>query len=576
MAVILISLLLYAVGQARTAVTAAQEPALPLAPPDAEAGLALYNERCALCHGPLGMGDGEQAVAAGLQPRNFTDPAYHLSADPQRMFDVITNGSLASGMPPFGPTSTNPINELDRWNLWAAVYSFGLSPDDLEVGEAVFNELGGDPADIPDLDTWFTTSNEVALAALENGDWGIDVSEMSQAEKVAVVEYGRAQSYIYSNPMILFEPISAASISGLVVNGTSGEELTGGEAVLRGFNSNLEETLVMTTTIGADGRYTFALENVPPENIYLVSTRYEGLTFNGDANRLQRSQPELNMPIIVYDTTTDPGVVTIDQIHMILNFVPDAVQVSELYIFSNEANAVFVGESGDFSLGTVQMSLPAGATDVDFRRAFGSMENFVPAAEVIQTETGWADTLPLRPGTGSSNLMVSYVLPYEDGLQLAHPLAYQTNGATAILPDNGVRLEGDGWVSQGNQALASGSFATYMNNNLAGATALNLELDGRARTMVDAQGNAVLARSNSTQELVIGVTALGLVLAAGVVLVRKWQAPPDLDQEVQQLLLAIAALDDAYQAGTIDEAKYTAERARLKTELLAIWPSVSS
>jgi len=563
--------LIFAVGHS----TKAQEPVLPISPPDAEAGLVIFTERCALCHGPLGAGNGEQALAAGLEPRNFTDPAFHLAGDPQKMFDVITNGSMANGMPPFGPVSSNPLNEGDIWNLIAAVYSFGVTPGDLETGEALFTELGGDPAAVPGLDFWFTNSNQSALADLEAGNWGVDVSGLTDEEKQQLVDYGRAQHYTYSNPMAAFEPIEAATITGLIVNGSTSEEVTEGQAVLRGFDANFRESLTMTTTVDADGRYTFNLENVLPEWIYLVTTDYNDLTFNSNPDRIDRTQPELSLPIIVYDTTDDPGAVTIGQIHMILTFTGDGVQVSELYVFNNDANAVFVGETGDFADGVVDIVLPTGAENVDFQRSFGSLESFAPAPEVIQTETGWTDTVPLRPGAGSTNLLVSYQLPYEDGLRLAHPLLYPTIGATAILPDIGVQLSGEGWQSQGNQNLPSGSFSTYMNSSLAGADSLLVELNGRPTQLSDSQGNAMLVRNNS-QELIIGFVALGLVGALALVMVRQWQSEPDTavaGSGAEALLQTIAELDDAHAAGQISDSNYQQQREELKQELIAIWPT---
>lgn len=574
---LVIFLLLFSTVLTLNRPTVAQEPVLPIAPPDAAAGLAIYNERCVVCHGPLGAGDGEQALSAGLEPRNFTDPAYHLAAEPQLMFEVITNGSMANGMPPFGPVSSNPLTDGDIWDLIAAVYSFGVTPAALENGETRFADLGGDLADIPGLEYWFTHSNQSALADLESGSWGVDVSGLTEQEKQQVVDYGRAQHYTYANPLAAFEPIPSATITGLIVNGSTSQEVTEGEATLRAFNTNFAQTFIMTTTVGADGRYTFNLENVLPEWIYLVTTDYNDLTFNSNPNRLDRTQPVLNMPVIVYDTTTDPGVVTISQIHMILNFTADGLQVSELYVFDNNANAVFVGQTGDFADGVVDISVPAGAEAVNFRRSFGSMENFSAAPEVIPTETGWADTVPLRPGAGSTNLLVSYMLPYEDGLRLAHPLAYPTLGATAIVPDNGVRLGGDGWQSQGSQQMGSGSFVAYSNNNLAGAEALLVELNGRPTQLADAQGNTMLVR-NDAQDLIIGLVVLGMAGALAVVMVKKWRegAPAEATAvtaaDPHSLLQAIADLDDAFAAGQINESKYHQQREQLKQELIAIWP----
>ena len=52
--------------------SAAQEPVIPPAVPEAEIGLAIYQDRCVVCHGAFGEGNGEQALAAGLEPVSYT------------------------------------------------------------------------------------------------------------------------------------------------------------------------------------------------------------------------------------------------------------------------------------------------------------------------------------------------------------------------------------------------------------------------------------------------------------------------------------------------------------------------
>ena len=96
--VILLGLLLLwpAAGQA-------QEPVLPAATPDGFPGLETYAERCANCHGTTGAGDGELiAQTDNPAPMPF-DAAYISQAMPSVMFQQITNGEAAVGMPPFGP-----------------------------------------------------------------------------------------------------------------------------------------------------------------------------------------------------------------------------------------------------------------------------------------------------------------------------------------------------------------------------------------------------------------------------------------------------------------------------------------
>lgn len=574
---------------------AAQDTVVPETPPNAENGLLIYYERCVVCHGELGDGQGTQAIEAGLEPATLADPAFKLTAVPSVMFDIISNGNLAAGMPPFGTASSNPLSEAEIWDTIALAYSFSTRPDEIAAGEALATELGADIASWPGLAYWFSRSNEQILAELDSEDiLGIDVSSLSEAEKLSLLDYGRSLHYTYTDPLAAFAPIEQATIGGQVINGSTNETVTEGEVRLRAFTAQLEEMYSETTMVGEDGRFEFQIEDVPADWVFLADVTYGDLTFNSDAVQVSNLEPTVDVPMFVFDTTTDPSVVVIDRLHLIITFSEERVTVSELYVFTNTAAAVFVGESGDFAEGTVKIGLPTGADNISFQRGFGTtLDTFIPATNFVQTDTGWVDTTPLRPGASSLNLLVNYDLPYDDSLLLAHPLDYTVvGGASVIMADAGVNITDSAWVSQGAQATASGSFVSYINSSLAEADAVSLTLDGRPTQILDAQGNALAVRSE-TNELIIGGVALAAMLAVGFFLVQRWRTYPETEMETAvgprvtttappqtavrrrddktTLLQAIADLDDAYEAGELDEAEYQQQRQALKERLTAVW-----
>jgi mono/diheme cytochrome c family protein len=55
-------------------------------------GNQIYQQRCALCHGPGGKGDGPAAKGLNPKPRNHTDAAYMNSRTDAQLLDVIHNG----------------------------------------------------------------------------------------------------------------------------------------------------------------------------------------------------------------------------------------------------------------------------------------------------------------------------------------------------------------------------------------------------------------------------------------------------------------------------------------------------
>lgn len=566
----------------------AQQPVLPLTTPNSETGLAIYAERCANCHGEQAKGDGQMAVAAGISPIAFADPEYRKTASPAVMFETITNGRIENSMPPFGPSAENAISEEDRWNLVAALYSYSTPPESVATGQAVYETScqnchgAAGAADGPDatpettnltsLTYWFNRTNQAVFEALENGRIPAHAYQLSDDERWSVVDYARTFSYVYLDPLAPPPPIPAATITGHIVNGSTADFVTGGNVTLRAFNTDIEEMLTLTSTVGTEGRFSFDLADVPADWIYMVNYDYNGLNFNSPANQLSRANPTLEMPVTVFDQTTNSAAVIIEQIHIVLEFVEDTVQVSELYVVGNQETAVFMGATGDPADGTVQFAVPPEAQNVAFQRAFGSLDSFFPALDLIQVETNWADVQPLYPGSGSLNMLVQYSLPYEDGITFAHPLPYSAANTSIIMADTGVTVSGPNWVSQGIQTMGEGSaFAAYAGSPLAQGDSLSLTLEGTPRLVSNTTGSTVLVR-DETNEILIGTAVLLTVLGVAVYTVRTW-TQTTAAPTANSLLQAIADLDDAYENGRISQKQYTHQRQTLKTQLITIWQS---
>ena len=582
-----------------TSPMAAQEPTLPPVQPDAEIGSDIFQDRCANCHGPAGQGDGDLTGNLPKQPANYTETEFRRTRIPGVMYQTITSGILESGMPPFGPESSNPVSEENRWHLVATVYSLATPPEAIEAGQAVFEEncvachgetgLGDGPeaadaeAEVPDLTSiryWFNRSNATVFDSIENGGVPDHDYELTDQERWDVVDYARTFSYTYFDPNAPVEPIVGATVSGMVANGSTGDSVEGIEVLLRGFSQDFQPTVTMTGTVAANGRYAFDLEPVDPNWVYLVSARYNDLGFSSDAGQVSRTAPDLDLPIMVYDTTTAPEAVVLDRLHVLLSFGQDTLQVDEFYVFSNPTNEVFVGESGVTAEGTVRMGLPEGAENIAFQRSFGSMESSIPASEVIQLEDGsFADTFPLNPGSGGLNLIVSYDLPFEDEMSVERPLFYETTNASVIIPDRGVVLAGEAWVDQGVQEMPGGTFSSYSRTDIPAGTDLAFTLNGRPQVITDTTGNAIPSQANSVNELIVAGSVLLLVVIVALVIVTR-RDTDDYDEEeveveqeeIDRLLLAIVALDETHDAGEVDDEAYQAQRQKLIGELAAIWP----
>ncbi|MDT8305179.1 MAG: c-type cytochrome [Anaerolineae bacterium] len=575
---------------------AAQEGTAPGTVPDGDTGLVLFAERCANCHGPLGSGDGELTGDLPVQPAALNDVEFARQQVPAAVFTTITEGIAASGMPPFGPASTNPIGESDRWHLVAAVLSLGAPAAVVADGEAIYaescaachGEEGSSTFDMAAQAYWINRSDADVFAALRDTETILEHDAYSLEDEAlwATVAYARTISYDYADPLAAFAPIEAVRVTGIVENATTGTVLPERtEVVLNTFTADFAPSTTMTTTVDAAGEYGFNLTMMPPDLIYVVTVTYEGINYGSDFGRVERDEPILNLPVTVYDPTSDPAGIRIDQLHIILEFVDGTVNVNELYQFSQDEPAVFVGESGAVADGTVEITLPDGATTPSFSRTFGSMDSFFAVENIVQTEERWADTVPVRPGEATLSLLASYSLPYDGSATIAHPVYYDVDRVNVVLAASGVTLSGDeGWSEEAGGAMG-GLFASYRRTGMAAGESVRFTLAGDPVPVTmpgsaDPAGAATapVARDRTT-ELVIGGGVLLLALVAGFFIIRSWQQREPYAGETADvepldrdtLLEELAALDDAFEAGEIDEETYQFERAALKEVLLAIW-----
>jgi DMSO reductase family type II enzyme heme b subunit len=92
---------------------------------DANAGKAVYERKCALCHGSKGDGKGPAAELLDPKPRDFTSGVYKIRTtankvpSDQDLFRIVTAGMPGTSMPPW-----DVLPEKDRWNVVAYIKAF--------------------------------------------------------------------------------------------------------------------------------------------------------------------------------------------------------------------------------------------------------------------------------------------------------------------------------------------------------------------------------------------------------------------------------------------------------------------
>jgi DMSO reductase family type II enzyme heme b subunit len=110
---------------------------------DPGAGKAVYDRKCALCHGEKGDGNGPGAERFVPRPRDFTKGLFKIRStatntpSDQDLFDIVTKGMPGTSMPGW-----SMLPEQDRWNVVAYIKRFAADrfseePKPLELPKEV-------------------------------------------------------------------------------------------------------------------------------------------------------------------------------------------------------------------------------------------------------------------------------------------------------------------------------------------------------------------------------------------------------------------------------------------------------
>ena len=323
----------------------------------------------------------------------------------------------------------------------------------------------------------------------------------------------------------------------------------------------------LTIPILADGNFEFADVPGDANTVFLVTVDYSGVTYDSVPKQFDSATLTYDMPVTVYETTSDQNVLAITQAHLQFDFsTAEKVQVMSLYIISNPGqNAVTVVSDGS----TIPfIKIPEGAESVNFQLAQSS-------SPLMSATDGFA----LLPGADKQyGIIATFSLPYTKRLNFIQPFILPVSSATVIVPE-GVKVRSDQLTDAGSQNSTSTpptTFHLYQTSSLASGSSLSLTISGKPG---DKAGFVLDQRTL----LIIGVSAVGLILIGlGIFLflrdrkLRKMEDEEDLAENLdpdslgddrESIMDAIITLDDQYKAGDILKEAYDKRREELKERL---------
>ena len=185
-------------------------------------------------------------------------------------------------------------------------------------------------------------------------------------------------------------------------------------------------------------------------------------------------------------------------------------------------------------------------------------------------ETGFADTRPIPPGTTTVDVDFSYEIPFDEGMELERTLDVPISLVAIIVNGETVGIEGEGIVPGGMMDTQMGPAASYSAGPLAAGEALAFTFVPQTQkltTRPETTGPTGPRIRNTTRETGIGIAALALGGLASYLIWQKKSAAPPMPEYARPLVEGIAALDESFVTGEIEEEPYQQQRATLKRRL---------
>lgn len=489
------------------------------------------------------------------------------------------------------------LNDTERWDVVAYAFSLSTSAMDILLGEEIYAGLcvdchgaegvGSGSAPAHADPEWIIqySKNDIVTTIGEGIEPGMPAfsDTLSEAERFALADYifdlsipGFDQHGV-EEEIALQEEVNEDEriegfIRGQITNGSEGGVVPKYiEVTLYGFDGQ-QEAFSETTIANDKGEYQFADVQIQPDRVFITTVEYQGAIYASEIAHFLEDG-ELDLPITLFETTTDTSNVQVDRIHVIFEVLREGiVQVSELWILSNIGDRTIASDLGD---GILTIQLPDGADNPGF-------ESGMLGTRFQVTENGFTDLYPIRPGIGNQEIIFSFNLPFEKSLKFSQPISYPVGAVVLLVPEGIVELKGDGLQDLGIRQTTEGTLHNYGAGPLSPGTTLEV-------TVKRASGSGLASiLSNSSLGIVVGVVLFVIALGGTTFWLyrRKQDAEIEADEfqltdqprarvdekrdDRESILQAIADLDDAYEAGEVETESYAERRENLKAQLMEI------
>ncbi len=498
---------------------------LHYAPDTLARGKIAYASQCASCHGETAAGNGLQAKASARPLPDLSNPAYFSEKSDAALWQRLTEGIPAMG--PDAHRFKDTLSEADRWAVVA--YMRSLSWDGLDQVEQV--RLAGTTQ--PTQPTQPTPSAPTATPIL---------------------------------PTVA--PNTPLTVRGKLTMGTLGKKIPAGQTLtlrlIERTASGLRDAARFEATSAAEGGYEFA--NVPrrADLVYVVFTVFDGLPQFSEQVQIKPETPAvLDLPLQVFNVTQESSVIRTEVYQMLIDFPGGAVaQVRQALRLTNASDEIYIGpqKTQDGRPISVLIDLPPGAQRVQ-------VSNDDPVQQyVMTTENG----IPVAQGAFAVNpgeavlFQVAYEMRIEGDLRLNLNNRYPVSQFAIALPSGAAKVADSRFSVGRSVTLQTGVYDEYTLDKTLVAN------DGLQFIVTTSAAVESASRLGLLALVVVSLATLGATVWAIRRLNLRDKAASAPRRETERLIRAIADLDAADLAGTLDAATYAEKRAVLKAKLAAL------
>lgn len=371
-------------------------------------------------------------------------------------------------------------------------------------------------------------------------------------------------------------------IEGSVVNATK-DAPVGSTANLTVTLMSLAQgaTAIMTQTTQTDpsGRFVFTNLDTISTTRYLVTTRYADVDYYSNILAFTSDATSLSTTISVYESTDDPRVVQIPEIHVLMDVQAPWLVIQQIVILENTSDRVYINRAQTPHPPTLLLPILSHAIDIQF-------DDQTVDQTTLRGDGVLTYTLPIGPG--KDQIAFEYAVPYvAPTYQFNLPLFNDVGRLSLYLLDVGATIQSQQLSPAPNpmeNTPNAPKLVVVAAEKLTAGTTVKATLDKlpAAATSSNPPASTTSLPLGSNQTLLVVLLALGAGVVATLIaypILRRrrqraeWQSAEEDEEEGTptdartELLKQIAALDDAFEAGELDEAAYKAQRTELKNRV---------